>query len=291
MPVRTGEARAPPAMSREAALGPGPAIPRRARPVVDRDLAQWAGIGLRDARLGLPGAARDASLTAWPSRLRTCGERPPRCRRHCCWACSSRCCSAGLPGSYRRPRTAGSSRSTGCSGRSRWPGRAVATWNIAGGQSWSHRSPRWTPRPKRRSRRRRRRDPVPRPLGRLLADYHASPGQAGSTLTAPRGKPVPSGCAHARPPARHRPGTQCPPCLVAQATGQKRRPLPCGPFPRPGHPRRAGSSSTAGRTDRAAARHAPRRTGPPAGTSPRPQPQPPAPTTHPHPPSTRTRRR
>jgi len=44
----------PPAMSREAALGE---LARRYlaghAPAADRDLAQWAGIGLRDARLGL----------------------------------------------------------------------------------------------------------------------------------------------------------------------------------------------------------------------------------------------
>ena len=44
----------PPAMSREAALGE---LARRYlaghAPAADRDLAQWAGVGLRDARLGL----------------------------------------------------------------------------------------------------------------------------------------------------------------------------------------------------------------------------------------------
>jgi Winged helix DNA-binding domain len=74
----------PPAMSREAALGE---LARRYlaghAPAADRDLAQWAGIGLRDARLGLArcGAVQRADGLA---ELRTSPQRaaarlpPPR---------------------------------------------------------------------------------------------------------------------------------------------------------------------------------------------------------------------
>jgi hypothetical protein len=75
----------PPAMSREAALGE---LARRYlaghAPATDRDLAKWAGIGLRDARLGLarcgaeqradglaelPASARGAAAALPPPRL------------------------------------------------------------------------------------------------------------------------------------------------------------------------------------------------------------------------------
>jgi DNA glycosylase AlkZ-like len=142
----------PPGMSREAALGE---LARRYlaghAPAADRDLAQWAGIGLRDARLGLARSARSSEQTAWPSCHPTLSARLPRCRRHGCWARSSRCCWAGLPGTLSSARTGGSSRSTGCSGRSRWP--AAGPWRPGtsrAAKSCSHRSRRWTPRPKRR---------------------------------------------------------------------------------------------------------------------------------------------
>jgi hypothetical protein len=138
----------PPGMSREAALGE---LARRYlaghAPAADRDLAQWAGIGLRDARLGL--ARRGAIQRA--DRLAELPSNPQRAARHACWARSSRCCSAGLPGTLSSARTGGSSRSTGCSGRSRWP--AAGPWRPGtsrAAKSCSHRSRRWTPRPKRR---------------------------------------------------------------------------------------------------------------------------------------------
>jgi Winged helix DNA-binding domain len=93
-----------------------------------------------------PGAARSSERTAWPSCQPTHGERLPRCRRHCCWARSSRCYSAGLPGTLSSARTGVSSQSTACSGRSRWP--TAGPWRP--GTSWtaksrSHSSRRWTP--------------------------------------------------------------------------------------------------------------------------------------------------
>ena len=81
-----------------------------------------------------PGAARSREQTAWPSCHPTLSARLPRCRRHGCWARSSRCCWAGLPGTlssaHRRIVTVnGLFRPFALAG-----GRAVATWNIAGGQ-------------------------------------------------------------------------------------------------------------------------------------------------------------
>ena len=74
----------PPAMSREAALGE---LARRYlaghAPAADRDLAQWAGIGLRDARLGLArcGAVQRADgLAELPASPQRAAARlpPPR---------------------------------------------------------------------------------------------------------------------------------------------------------------------------------------------------------------------
>jgi hypothetical protein len=56
-----------------------------------------------------PGAARHSGRTVWPSCRRTRSKRRPRCRDRCCWARSSRCCSAGLPGIRSSARTGGSS--------------------------------------------------------------------------------------------------------------------------------------------------------------------------------------
>jgi hypothetical protein len=71
----------PPAMSREAALGE---LARRYlaghAPAADGDLARWAGIGLRDARLGLArcGAVQRAGgLAELPAGPRRTGAAPP----------------------------------------------------------------------------------------------------------------------------------------------------------------------------------------------------------------------
>jgi hypothetical protein len=71
----------PPAMGREAALGE---LARRYlaghAPAADRDLARWAGIGLRDARLGLArcGAVQRADrLAEMPAKPRRVAAAPP----------------------------------------------------------------------------------------------------------------------------------------------------------------------------------------------------------------------
>ncbi len=96
----------PPAMSREAALGE---LARRYlaghAPAADRDLAQWAGIGLRDARPPLLLGAFDPLLLGWSSRDPIVGPH----RR-----------VVTVNGLFRPFALAG--------------GRAVATWNIARGQ-------------------------------------------------------------------------------------------------------------------------------------------------------------
>ena len=90
----------PPAMSREAALGE---LARRYlaghAPAADRDLARWAGIGLRDARLGLARcgavqrADRLAEMPAKPQRA-AAALPPPRLL-----ALSTRCFSIYFPDS------------------------------------------------------------------------------------------------------------------------------------------------------------------------------------------------
>ena len=126
----------PPAMSREAALGD---LARRYlaghAPAADRDLAQWAGIGLRDARLGL---ARCGAI----QRVDGLAELPANLRR----------AAAALPpplllGAFeplllgwasRDPIVGPNRRIVTVNGLFRpfalAGGRAVATWNIAGGQ-------------------------------------------------------------------------------------------------------------------------------------------------------------
>ena len=126
----------PPAMSREAALGE---LARRYlaghAPAADRDLAQWAGIGLRDARLGLarcgavqrtdglaelPAAPQHAAAALPPPLL--LGAFDPLLLG---WASRD-----PIVGPHRRIVTAGGLfRPFALAG-----GRAVATWTIARGQ-------------------------------------------------------------------------------------------------------------------------------------------------------------
>ena len=128
----------PPAMSPEAALGE---LARRYlaghAPASDRDLAKWAGIGLRDARLGLarcgavprpdglaelplPGNPPRAAATLPPPRL--LGAFDPLLLG---WASRD-----PIVGPHRRIVTVnGLFRPFALAG-----GRAVATWNIARGQ-------------------------------------------------------------------------------------------------------------------------------------------------------------
>jgi hypothetical protein len=126
----------PPAMSREAALGElacrylaGHA------PAADRDLAQWAGIGLRDARLGLArcGAVqRPDGLAELPANPRPAAAvLPPPLLLGAFdplllgWASRD-----PIVGPHRRVVTVnGLFRPFALAG-----GRAVATWNIARGQ-------------------------------------------------------------------------------------------------------------------------------------------------------------
>ena len=125
-----------PGMSREAALGE---LARRYlaghAPAADRDLAQWAGIGLRDARLGLArsGAVQRADGLAElpPSPQRAAAALPPPLLLGAFdplllgWA--SR---APIVGPHRRIVTVnGLFRPFALAG-----GRAVATWTIARGQ-------------------------------------------------------------------------------------------------------------------------------------------------------------
>ncbi len=91
-------------------IGPGPAPERSAAltelarrylaghgPASDRDLARWAGLGLRDARCGLEAIARE--LRELPGGLVDLARRrrPAPCPRRGSWARSSHCCSAGPP--------------------------------------------------------------------------------------------------------------------------------------------------------------------------------------------------
>ena len=125
----------PPAMSREAALGE---LARRYlaghAPAADRDLAQWAGIGLRDARLGLARCAavqRPDGLAEPPRPQRAAAALPPPLLLGAFdplllgWASRE-----PIVGPHRRIVTAG--------GLFRpfalADGRAVATWTVAGGQ-------------------------------------------------------------------------------------------------------------------------------------------------------------
>ncbi len=125
----------PPAMSREAALGE---LARRYlvghAPAADRDLAQWAGIGLRDARLGLArcGAVqRPDGLAELPVNPQPAAAALPPLLLGAFdplllgW--SSR---DPIVGPHRRVVTVnGLFRPFALAG-----GRAVATWNIARGQ-------------------------------------------------------------------------------------------------------------------------------------------------------------
>ena len=126
----------PPTMSREAALGE---LARRYlaghAPAADRDLARWAGIGLRDARLGLArcGAIqRVDGLAELPANLpRAAAALPPPLLLGAFeplllgWASRD-----PVVGPNRRIVTVnGLFRPFALAG-----GRAVATWNIAGGQ-------------------------------------------------------------------------------------------------------------------------------------------------------------
>ena len=126
----------PPAMSREAALGE---LARRYlaghAPAADRDLAQWAGIGLRDARLGLArcGAVqRGDGLAELPASPQRAAARlpPPRLLGAfdpllLGWASRD-----PIVGPHRQIVTVnGLFRPFALAG-----GRAVATWNITRGQ-------------------------------------------------------------------------------------------------------------------------------------------------------------
>ena len=123
-------------MSREVALGE---LARRYlaghAPAADRDLARWAGIGLRDARLGLArcGAIqRDDGLAELPANpRRAAAVLPPPLLLGAFdplllgWASRD-----PIVGPHRRIVTVnGLFRPFALAG-----GRAVATWNIAGGQ-------------------------------------------------------------------------------------------------------------------------------------------------------------
>jgi hypothetical protein len=126
----------PPAMGREAALGE---LARRYlaghAPAADRDLARWAGIGLRDARLGLaacgavqrpdglaglpPGPRREAAVLPPPRLL---GAFDPLLLG---WASRD-----PITGPHKQIVTVnGLFRPFALAG-----GRAVATWTITGGQ-------------------------------------------------------------------------------------------------------------------------------------------------------------
>ena len=126
----------PPAISREAALGE---LARRYlaghAPATDRDLAQWAGIGVRDARLGLArcGAMQRADGLAQlrANRQRAAAALPPPLLLGAFeplllgWASRD-----PVVGPHRRIVTVnGLFRPFVLAG-----GRAVATWNIAGDQ-------------------------------------------------------------------------------------------------------------------------------------------------------------
>jgi DNA glycosylase AlkZ-like len=126
----------PPTVSREAALGE---LARRYlaghAPAADRDLAQWAGTGLRDARLGLArcGAVQRADgLAELPASPRPAAAAPPPPRLLGAFdplllGWQSR---DPIVGPHRRIVTAGGLfRPFALAG-----GRAVATWTITRGQ-------------------------------------------------------------------------------------------------------------------------------------------------------------
>ena len=155
----------PPAMGREAALGE---LARRYlaghAPAADRDLAQWAGIGLRDARLGLAGcgaverpdglaelprAARRAEVALPPPLL--LGAFDPLLLG---WASRE-----AIVGPHRQIVTVnGLFRPFALAG-----GVAVATWSFAGGKvTLAPFAPLGRPDPGRARHAGRRRDPLPR---------------------------------------------------------------------------------------------------------------------------------
>ena len=126
----------PPGMGREAALGE---LARRYlaghAPAADRDLAQWAGIGLRDARLGLARcgaiqrADRLAELPSNPQRP-TAALPPPRLLGAFEPLLLGWASRAPIVGAHRRIVTVnGLFRPFALAG-----GLAVATWNIRRGQ-------------------------------------------------------------------------------------------------------------------------------------------------------------
>jgi Winged helix DNA-binding domain len=129
----------PPAMGREAALGE---LARRYlaghAPAADRDLARWAGIGLRDARLGLTrcGAAQRADGLAELPGDRPAGPRvtPVLPRPRLLGAFDPLL----LGWTSREPITGPHQRIVTVNGLFRpfalAGGRAVATWTITGGQ-------------------------------------------------------------------------------------------------------------------------------------------------------------
>ena len=136
VPVQDWLGPPPPAIGREVALGE---LARRYlaghAPAADRDLAQWAGIGLRDARLGLArcGAIqREEGLAELPAnRLRAVRLLPPPLLLGAFeplllgWASRD-----PIVGPHRRIVTVnGLFRPFALAG-----GRAVATWSIAGGK-------------------------------------------------------------------------------------------------------------------------------------------------------------
>ena len=126
----------PPPLDREAALGE---LARRYlaghAPAGDADLAKWAGIGCATPGPAGRGAARCSAPDGLAELPGPPSAPPPCCRRRGCSAPSTRCCSAGPPGTPSSARTGTSSPTTGCSARSRWPsGRAVATWTLTGGR-------------------------------------------------------------------------------------------------------------------------------------------------------------
>ena len=126
----------PPAMGREAALGE---LARRYlaghAPAADRDLARWAGIGLRDARLGLArcGAVQRADgLAELPARARCAAAAlpPPRLLGAFDPLLLGWASREAVTGPHRRIVTVnGLFRPFALAG-----GRAVATWSIAGGK-------------------------------------------------------------------------------------------------------------------------------------------------------------
>ena len=172
----------PPAMGREAALGE---LARRYlaghAPAADRDLARWAGIGLRDARLGL---ARCGAVQRADGLAELPGGPQARGRRAAAAAPARRVRPAaarlGLPGPDHRPAPADRHRQRAVPAvrAGRRPGR---------GDLDDHRRPgraRAVRRARRRDpggtgRRRRRRDAVPR---------RVAPGSRGTVSGFPDGR-------------------------------------------------------------------------------------------------------